>query len=74
MDYSPQLFYRADEGPLRFWRALKQARGQTGPDSQRVTPPAAPTGRAAPVPPRDTLTRDTTRIDTLRIRESNHIR
>jgi hypothetical protein len=73
MDYSPELFYRADDGPLRFWRALQGSRGQVPADSQRVNPPAAPTGRVAP-PPRDSVRRDTTRIDTLRISEPSHNR
>jgi hypothetical protein len=73
MDYSPELFYRADDGPLRFWRALQGSRGQVPADSQRVNPPAAPTGRVA-APPRDSVRRDTTRIDTLRISEPSHNR
>jgi hypothetical protein len=73
MEYSPELFHRADEGPLRFWRALQSSRGQAPADSQRVNPPAAPTGRGAQVP-RDSVRRDTARIDTLRIGEPNHIR
>jgi len=73
MEYAPELFRRADEGPLRFWRALQSSRGQAPADSQRANPPAAPTGRGATVP-RDSVRRDTARIDTLRIGEPNHIR